>query len=347
MLVLGRTARRHSAGLPVVSTSSIRAAPATTRRSRPDALNTPAATSAATMHIPTAALSALSATCLFVGSHGAHREVHRAGSTPSRRCPFRFGPLPPARAQRRPTRTLVVQADDLRATVERMLSAAGSDDAEAQAVASNLVLSNLKGHDSHGVGYLPRYIRGAKEGLIALNAKAAVVAETPTTVLLDGGVGFGQCLGKQAMGLGIPKALEQGVAVVGMRNSHHLARIGACMGGAVRGRGAHQRALHKRGRARAARRAAQRLRRAARHQPVHRRLPVRPLPPCHPTAGTKEFSAPTLRSGPDGKHIVLDYATSEPYRNWRHSLPRQLCSSLVHLTAATPPHPPPLTLHLA
>ena len=122
---------------------------------------------------------------------------------------------------------VVVQADDLRATVERMLSAAGSDDAEAQAVASNLVLSNLKGHDSHGVGYLPRYIRGAKEGLIALNAKAAVVAETPTTVLLDGGVGFGQCLGKQAMGLGIPKALEQGVAVVGMRNSHHLARIGA------------------------------------------------------------------------------------------------------------------------
>ena len=39
------------------------------RRNRPDTLNIPAATTAATMHIPTAALSALSATCLFVGSH--------------------------------------------------------------------------------------------------------------------------------------------------------------------------------------------------------------------------------------------------------------------------------------
>ena len=103
----------------------------------------------------------------------------------------------------------------------------GSSEAEAQTVAANLVLSNLKGHDSHGVGYLPRYIKGCVAGLIQQDATAEVVSDTPTMVLLDGHVGFGQSLGKQAMALGIPKALEHGVAVVGIRNSHHLARIGA------------------------------------------------------------------------------------------------------------------------
>eukprot|EP01045_Picozoa_sp_COSAG04_P034071 COSAG04_NODE_7305_length_1150_cov_1.454805_1_plen_221_part_01 len=131
---------------------------------------------------------------------------------------------PPGQTKREP---VVVQADNLRSMVEKIVEAAGSSEAEAQTVAANLVLSNLKGHDSHGVGYLPRYIKGCVAGLIQQDATAEVVSDTPTMVLLDGHVGFGQSLGKQAMALGIPKALEHGVAVVGIRNSHHLARIGA------------------------------------------------------------------------------------------------------------------------
>ena len=46
-------------------------------------------------------------------------------------------------------------------------------------------------------------------------------------MLLDGGIGFGQTLGLRAMDAGIPKAQKHGVAVVSMRNSHHLGRIGA------------------------------------------------------------------------------------------------------------------------
>ena len=101
---------------------------------------------------------------------------------------------------------VVVKADNLRSMVAQIVAAAGSSEAEADLVASNLVLSNLKGHDSHGVGYLPRYIKGALSGLIKQDAVAAVIADTPTMVLLDGGIGFGQSLGGQAMALGIPKA---------------------------------------------------------------------------------------------------------------------------------------------
>ena len=49
-------------------------------------------------------------------------------------------------------------ADDLQATVARILEAAGSAPAEARQVAANLVLANLSGHDSHGVGMMPRYV---------------------------------------------------------------------------------------------------------------------------------------------------------------------------------------------
>mgnify|MGYP003585960926 FL=1 len=44
----------------------------------------------------------------------------------------------------------------LRNEVARILAAAGSTPAEAEQVAANLVLANLSGHDSHGVGMLPR-----------------------------------------------------------------------------------------------------------------------------------------------------------------------------------------------
>jgi LDH2 family malate/lactate/ureidoglycolate dehydrogenase len=39
-----------------------------------------------------------------------------------------------------------------------------SAEQEAQTVAGNLVLANLSGHDSHGVGMVPRYVDAVLEG---------------------------------------------------------------------------------------------------------------------------------------------------------------------------------------
>ncbi|RYY69301.1 MAG: malate/lactate/ureidoglycolate dehydrogenase, partial [Comamonadaceae bacterium] len=49
-------------------------------------------------------------------------------------------------------------AAHLRQTVADVIAAAGSERIEAQTVADNLVLANLSGHDSHGVGMVPRYV---------------------------------------------------------------------------------------------------------------------------------------------------------------------------------------------
>jgi len=44
--------------------------------------------------------------------------------------------------------------------------------------------------------------------------------------VIDGQFGFGQVVGEEAMRLGITKANRQGVAVIALRNSGHLGRIG-------------------------------------------------------------------------------------------------------------------------
>ena len=65
-----------------------------------------------------------------------------------------------------------LQAPELRAHVATVLIAAGSSPEEAASVASNLVMANLSGHDSHGVGMLPRYVDAVLEGGLKPNSSS-------------------------------------------------------------------------------------------------------------------------------------------------------------------------------
>ena len=72
----------------------------------------------------------------------------------------------------------VLKADELRAQVAAILRACGSSAEEAGIVASHLVLANLSGHDSHGVGMLPRYVAAVLEGSLKPNTSVQVVLDT-------------------------------------------------------------------------------------------------------------------------------------------------------------------------
>ena len=54
---------------------------------------------------------------------------------------------------------MIIQAESLKRLVKAILKIGGSSDDESQVVAEHLVRSNLAGHDSHGVGMLPIYLR--------------------------------------------------------------------------------------------------------------------------------------------------------------------------------------------
>ena len=119
-----------------------------------------------------------------------------------------------------------MQAAALTAQVAAVLQAAGSSAAEATTVAANLVLANLSGHDSHGVGMLPRYIDAVLEGGLMPNTSLRVLLDTGSLLTLDGQRGYGQVVGEQAMALGIARAQTHGSCIMTLANAHHLGRIG-------------------------------------------------------------------------------------------------------------------------
>ena len=119
-----------------------------------------------------------------------------------------------------------ISAGALRAAVEKILVANRSTPAEAAAVAHNLVLANLSGHDSHGVGMLPRYVDATLEGGLTPNTAIKIVLDTGTLLTIDGGHGFGQIIGEQAMALAMERAKQHGSCIMTIKSAHHLGRIG-------------------------------------------------------------------------------------------------------------------------
>ena len=117
-------------------------------------------------------------------------------------------------------------AQYLRAQLATILVAAGSSSEEAQTVASNLVMANLSGHDSHGVGMLPRYVDAVLEGGLTPNASVKILLDLGSLLSLNGQRGYGQVVGEQAMALGIARAKSQGSCIMALAEAHHLGRIG-------------------------------------------------------------------------------------------------------------------------
>ena len=124
------------------------------------------------------------------------------------------------------TSYVTIGAEPLKAVVQAIVTSAGSSAREAELVAEHLVEANLTGHDSHGVGMLPRYVEVFLAGDLKINQHVAVVSDAGPLLTLDGNAGFGQVIAFEAMERGIERAAQHGVAVVGLSNSHHIGRIG-------------------------------------------------------------------------------------------------------------------------
>jgi hydroxycarboxylate dehydrogenase B len=102
----------------------------------------------------------------------------------------------------------------------------GSEEAEAEQVADHLVRANLAGHDSHGVGMLPTYIRLLHGGLLVPNQTADTVLDAGALLVIDARRGYGQRMAADAVRRAITRAKEVGACVLALRNSSHIGRIG-------------------------------------------------------------------------------------------------------------------------
>ena len=79
-----------------------------------------------------------------------------------------------------------------------MLRTLAAPPAVAERVATALVESNLVGHDSHGVGMVPRYIQTAQKGLLKTGHELTTVMDAGALLTIDGGMQLGQVIGHDA-----------------------------------------------------------------------------------------------------------------------------------------------------
>jgi uncharacterized oxidoreductase len=121
---------------------------------------------------------------------------------------------------------MILQQKNLVKAIEAIVLAGGSDAREAKLVAENLVMANLLGHDSHGIGMIPRYVDALLEGGLAANQHPKATLDTGALLALDGCKGYGQTIGFEAMQMAIERAQRHGSCVMVLGNAHHLGRIG-------------------------------------------------------------------------------------------------------------------------
>jgi hydroxycarboxylate dehydrogenase B len=121
---------------------------------------------------------------------------------------------------------MIIDHEKLLGLANRIVTAGGSSPTEASIVAEHLVEANLRGHDSHGVGMLVAYVRDLDAGTLKINQSPEIVSDTGTISVWDARAGYGQVVARQAVEWAIETAKKHGVAVNGLRNAHHIGRVG-------------------------------------------------------------------------------------------------------------------------
>jgi hydroxycarboxylate dehydrogenase B len=107
-----------------------------------------------------------------------------------------------------------------------VFTAAGWPEAEAAEVARHFTLANLSGHDSHGIGMLPLYIRSFRDGLLTPANTPVDRTDAPPFLVIDGQIALGQPTATRAVARAASIAASHGVAILNLIDAHHIGRIG-------------------------------------------------------------------------------------------------------------------------
>ena len=121
---------------------------------------------------------------------------------------------------------VVCAAEPLQGFVEAVVLKMGADAAAAREVARHLVRSNLSGHDSHGVLRIPQYVADADRGDLHPGAQPRLEPRSEVAALVDAGRCFGHVSTMLAMRWAIERARRHGLAVVAVRRTTHIGRLG-------------------------------------------------------------------------------------------------------------------------
>ncbi len=121
--------------------------------------------------------------------------------------------------------TVSLTLDEIFDLAKKTLLANGCDDETASILADLIMKAERDGSLSHGLFRLPAYITGLKSGKINGKARPEIKKISPSVIKVLGN----NCLAPVVLKKGIPElvkvAKENGVAVLAINNSHHMAAM--------------------------------------------------------------------------------------------------------------------------
>ena len=121
----------------------------------------------------------------------------------------------------------VVPVNRLRRFTEIAFERVGCSASGARNAARVLMWASLRGVDTHGIRNLvPYYLTPIRAGEVQSRPRLETIHETPTTIRLNGGGGLGLVCAGEAMQIAIQKAMDVGVGMATVENSHHLGPAG-------------------------------------------------------------------------------------------------------------------------
>ena len=121
--------------------------------------------------------------------------------------------------------TVSLTLDEIFDLAKKTLLANGCDDETSSILADLIMKAERDGSLSHGLFRLPAYVSGLKSGKINGKARPEIKKISPSVVKVLGN----NCLAPMVLNKGIPElvkaAKENGVAVLAITNSHHMAAM--------------------------------------------------------------------------------------------------------------------------
>jgi (2R)-3-sulfolactate dehydrogenase (NADP+) len=114
-----------------------------------------------------------------------------------------------------------IPVQELRALVQRVLQAAGANEAMAASTARALVLAESQGIGSHGLSRVAQYATHLKNGRADGQAVPRVAHQRGGAAQIEAGCGLAFPACELAVREAIERARAHGVAFVGVTNSHH------------------------------------------------------------------------------------------------------------------------------
>jgi L-2-hydroxycarboxylate dehydrogenase (NAD+) len=122
--------------------------------------------------------------------------------------------------------TIVVSADDIRASITHVLTRLGANTRESSIQADVLTEADLRGHHSHGLQRLPVLAARIQKRLIRVNADPDYIWTADSVLSVDGKDGLGPFVTESALERARTALEQRGIVAVAIRNSSHIGMIG-------------------------------------------------------------------------------------------------------------------------